>query len=324
MAVGADSSSAPRRSREQRLAIWAAVVPVVTSFLAIGLLGLYRYANNYWLYRGFSPPHDPAWVKQQGTQQIISIKSAAIGGRSQQTYVYLPPGYAQHPKKRYPVIYLLHGYPGGQPNAFMLTARVGVVEDTLVAQGLMKPVIIVMPHGSTGIFSDEEWVNGTRPNQGWETFVARDVVRKIDARYRTIRSGRARAIGGLSAGGYGAINIAFHHPREFHVIESWSGYELAQHVPRVFGGDARLIAHNSPGRFLHKAARKLRLAHTFVWLYSGNQDPLRFQNQAFSAELAHYRIAHQFFMVGGGHTWRVWRSNAREALLVAAGRLRHA
>src|ERR1700693_4619980 len=186
MAVGADSSSAPRRSREQRLAIWAAVVPVVTSFLAIGLLGLYRYANNYWLYRGFSPPHDPAWVKQQGTQQIISIKSAAIGGRSQQTYVYLPPGYAQHPKKRYPVIYLLHGYPGGQPNAFMLTARVGVVEDTLVAQGLMKPVIIVMPHGSTGIFSDEEWVNGTRPNQRWETFVARDVVRKIDARVPTL------------------------------------------------------------------------------------------------------------------------------------------
>src|SRR4030081_2604600 len=99
MTAGTETSPAPRRSREQRLAIWAAVVPVVTAFLAVGLIGVYRYVNNYWYYRGFSPPEDPAWVKQQGTQEIISIKSAAIGGRSQDTYVYLPPGYAQSPTK---------------------------------------------------------------------------------------------------------------------------------------------------------------------------------------------------------------------------------
>ena len=70
---------------------------------------------------------------------------------------------------------------------------------------------------------------------GWETFVARDLVETIDARYRTIRSPAGRAIGGLSEGGYGAINIGLHHPREFKVIESWSGYAEAADISSIFG-----------------------------------------------------------------------------------------
>ena len=49
----------------------------------------------------------------------------------------------------------------------------------------------------------------------------------VDRRYRTIRSGSGRAIGGLSEGGYGALNIGLHHPGRFRVIESWSGYQRA-------------------------------------------------------------------------------------------------
>ena len=53
----------------------------------------------------------------------------------------------------------------------------------------------------------------SRRTRRWETFVARDVVRAIDARYRTIRSGAGARVAGLSEGGYGALNIGIHHPR---------------------------------------------------------------------------------------------------------------
>jgi S-formylglutathione hydrolase FrmB len=65
------------------------------------------------------------------------------------------------------------------------------------------------------------------PGNGWETFVTRDLVRAIDARYRTIPDGTARGLAGLSEGGYGALNIGLHHPGEFDLLESWSGYMIA-------------------------------------------------------------------------------------------------
>src|SRR5206468_2679596 len=169
----------------------------LAAFLAVGLLGTYRYLQNFWLYRGFAPPRDAAFVKVRGTTERLHLASPALGGRVQPVDVYLPPGYAAHPRRRYPVLYLLHGVPG-RPGAFLQTVRMGVVEDELVARGAAQPLILVMPFGSTGSFTDKEWVDGVRRGEGWGTFVARDLVRVIDGRYRTIPSGAGRAIGGLS------------------------------------------------------------------------------------------------------------------------------
>jgi enterochelin esterase-like enzyme len=290
---------------------------LLAAFAVPGVIGLERYLNNFWLYRGFPPPHDPAFVTQHGTTQSISVTSAALGGRSQGVTVYLPPRYAQQPTRRYPVLYLLQGFPG-RSSAFLQTARVGVVEDVLLAQRKIQPMILVMPSGSTGTFRDTEWANEIGANNGWETYLARDVVNTIDARYRTIASGAGRAVGGLSAGGYGALNIAFHHPGEFSVIESWSGYQLADNLQSVFGGQRRLLDYNSPALQLPKVAAQLRRAHTFVWFYSGHSDPLRTQNAAFAGELASAGIAHRFFLVPGRHDWSLWRGNASLALLAAS------
>src|SRR5207302_4168675 len=119
-------------------------------------------------------------------------------------------------------------------------------EDVVTTRQSGQPMILVMPFGSTGTFTDKEWVNGYRPHENWETFVARDVVRAVDTRYRTIRSGSGRALGGLSEGGYAALNIGLHHPGEFGVLESWSGYVVADDIKSVFGGDTRLLRWNSP------------------------------------------------------------------------------
>jgi enterochelin esterase-like enzyme len=310
---------APARGR---LLAVVALPGAVGLFVVVGLMGLYRYIDSYWLYRGFPPPHDPAFVRQQGTLQTIQVTSAAIGGRSQRVVVYLPPGYDQNITQRYPVLYLLHGFPG-DPDGFVRTVQVGVVEDTLLAEQDVRPLIIAMPMGSTGVFTDEEWANGIHPDSGWETFFARDVVRAVDRQFRTIAIGAGRALGGLSEGGYASLNIGLHHPSEFRVLESWSGYEKAENVKSIFGGRPELLAHNSPLHTLPHVARRLRRDHAFVWFYTGSTDRDKRQNARFAAELTRLHIQHRFFISDGGHTWRIWRDNAWAAIEVASAHLAH-
>src|SRR5262249_52333376 len=237
--------------------------------------------------------------------------------------VYLPPGYAQNPQQRYPVFYLLHGFPG-RPAAFLATVKLGVDEDVLGTENRMQPVILVMPFGSTGTLNDKEGAKRIGVHEAWETLVARDVVNALDARYRTIASGSARAIGGLSEGGYGAINIALHHPGQFQVVESWSGYELADHVPSIFGGRQALLRYNSPLLDLHRVASALRRDGTYLWFYTGTADQrsMQEQNGRSAKALSGARIRHRYFLASGGHNWAVWRANGNAALLAAANGLR--
>jgi enterochelin esterase-like enzyme len=301
--------------------VWTALLGLATAtFATVGLLGAYRYLDNYWAYRGFEPPRDPGYVTTRGAATRIVVASAALGGRHQPVDVYLPPGYAAHPERRYPVLYLLHGEPG-RPGAFLATVRMGVVEDELVSLHRAQPMILVMPFGSTGSFTDKEWANGTRPNEGWETFLARDVVKAVDARFRTIRAGSGRGIGGLSEGGYGALNIAIHHPGEFGLVESWSGYEIADNLPSIFAGRKSLLTYNSPLDTISKEAAALRRAHTFFWLYTGSDDRFRPQNHAFVTALGVAGLAYRFRIVDGGHNWALWRGNAADSYLAASRHL---
>jgi enterochelin esterase-like enzyme len=309
--------TAPRVQPRLRFAAGAAAL---LSFVAVGLFGAYRYVDNYWVYRGFAPPKDPAYVHTKGVATRFYLASPALGGRTQPIDVYLPPGYATSPHRRYPVIYLLHGVPG-RPGAFLDTVRLGVVEDELVALRKVQPAILVMPFGSTGSFTDEEWANGVRPNSAWETFVARDLVRAVDQRYRTIPRGSARALAGLSEGGYGSLNIGLHHPGEFRVLESWSGYQRADPIRSIFGIDPSTLTRNSPSLTLGAVAAKLRRSHTYIWFYSGTGDHFLKQNTAFAAELRRYHVPFHFFVVHGGHNWGIWRGNASRALIAMSLRL---
>jgi enterochelin esterase-like enzyme len=308
------------RLRADRLAIWVAGAATAILAISAGLIGTYRYLDNYWLYRGFAPPRDPAFVSTKGNFAQLTVTSAALGGRQQPVDVYLPPGYATHPGERYPVVYLLHGFPG-VPGSYFRAGRLGVVEDILLAKHLIRPAILVAPFGSTGVFTDKEWANGVHPHEGWETYLARDVVRSVDAHYRTIPAGLARALVGLSEGGYGALNIGVHHPGEFRVLESWSGYVRADNIASIFGRRKAVLRWNSPALMLPAAARALRAAHTFVWFYSGSIDGLLLQNEQFARELARLGISSHFSILRGGHDWALWRGDAANALLAASEHL---
>ena len=302
-----------------RLAVLAAVVAV---FGMLGGIGVFRYLDGFWLYRGFPPPKDPAWVTSHGRLVTIHVASPALGGRSQQVLVYLPPGYAGHPRRRFPVMYLLHGTPG-TPVSMFNTLAAGVIEDKLVAQRKMRPLILVFPNGSTNFLVDKEWANGIQPGEGWETFVARDLIRAIDTQYRTIPRAAGRAIGGLSEGGYGALNIGFHHPGLFRVLESWSGYMRAAPAASIFGTSVARHTYNSPSLYLPTVANALRRHNVRIWFYVSQHDEFPGENYLFASSLAAHRIPHTFRVVPGGHNWAAWRHNASAALVVASRLLAH-
>ena len=200
----------------------------------------------------------------------------------------------------------------------------GVVEDELVGKHEAQPLILVMPFGSTGTFTDKEWANGIGPYEGWRTFVSRYVDHAIDAHYRTIGARSGRGIGGLSEGGYGALNIAMHMPQEFSLVESWSGYEEAAHNHSIFGRQLAGLTTNSPLDRLHSVAPMLRRDQTYFWFYSGTDDPLQGQNRHFATALAAARVPHTYLDLRGGHDWALWRGMAFRAYLIASKRLAHA
>lgn len=297
-------------------------VAALAGFLAVGLVGARGYIVNFLHYRGFDAPHEPAFVAQPGISQPVSVPSFALGGRSQEAYVYLPSGYAEHPEQRYSVLYLLHGFPG-RPLAFLETVQMGVIDDALTVKHRAQPLILVMPFGSTSTFTDEEWVNGAAPGNGWSTFVARDLVRYVDSHFRTVATRAGRAIGGLSEGGYGALDIALHHPSEFSVVESWSGYQRPDKLRSIFGSHLQLLAANDPRLLVRRAAPQLRKLGTYFWFYSGSTDRLHKQNGAFARELQSLRLPHRYFLAYGGHNWALWRDNAQAGYIAAATRLAH-
>jgi len=300
----------------------AGVATALAAFLAVGLYGARGYLDNFLRYRGFDPPHEPAFVTQPGAADRIEVPSPALGERAQEAYVYLHSGYAQHPHRRYSVLYLLHGFPG-RPLAFLETVQMGIVDDTLTTNGRAQPLILVMPFGSTGTFTDKEWVDGVGPGNGWGTFVARDLVRYVDSHYRTIGTRGGRAIAGLSEGGYGAIDIALRHPREFAVVESWSGYIWPDKLRSVFGPELQLLRSNDPRLLVRRVAPQLRHLGTYFWFYSGSTDRLRSQNAGFARTLRRLRVPHTYRLVYGGHNWSIWRNNAGYAYRAAAERLTH-
>jgi S-formylglutathione hydrolase FrmB len=127
--------------------------------------------------------------------------------------VLLPEGYRDS-RRRYPVLYLLHG--AGD------TYRTWTDATDVQAFSADLPLIIVMPDGGrnteAGFYSD--WLDGSRH---WETFHTRVLRRYVDRHFRTLKGRRHRAVAGLSMGGFGAMSYAARHPRLYRAAASFSG-----------------------------------------------------------------------------------------------------
>ena len=132
--------------------------------------------------------------------------------RTMKYNLILPEGYAKS-KKRYPVMYLLHGLTSN----YTLWAYMGVPE-----YASRYEAIIVMPDvGNSWYVNWAENEDGQK--NAWEDYMINDLIGHVDKNYRTIAKREGRAINGLSMGGYGAFMLGLRHPDMFCSIASHSG-----------------------------------------------------------------------------------------------------
>jgi enterochelin esterase-like enzyme len=136
----------------------------------------------------------------------------------------------------------------------------------------------------------------------------------VDAHYRTIAERRGRAIVGVSAGGYGAAILGLHHPAEYAVVESWSGYfrptDPTGTITLELGSKAK-DADASVHVLASKLSRQFTAYPTFFAFYIGKQDPTFVpDNLKLDRELVAAGVTHTFAVYQGGHTTSFWSAHA--------------
>jgi enterochelin esterase-like enzyme len=251
----------------------------------------------------------PAAQKRSPSPRAVELTcpAPALDG-TLRARAYLPAGYAKS-RRRYPVIYFLHGLPTG-PQAYTGNGFVAAA----IAGGL-RQAIVVTPQGARAPDSDDEYLN-QGPGEDWPATIAVDLPRCVDTRFRTIASRDARALLGLSAGGYGAVNIGLRYLGTFAAVESWSGYFEAtdpsgRHILNLGSRPA-----NAAARAPRDAELRAQLVHrpTFIGFYVGNQDQFLPDNLAYDAALRQQHIRHTFAVYPGGHTDQLWSREAHRWL----------
>ncbi len=261
----------------------------------------------------------PSAAALQG--RIVEDSFASKGLQSRLSFaVYLPLGYDTG-ATRYPVIYYLHGLPAGS-QAF--TSFHYVVNALELAH---REAIVVAPQGAHNGDTDAEYLDWSAGRE-WETAIAVELPRVVDSRYRTLPRRSARAILGVSAGGYGATVIGLQHLDEYGAIESWSGYfhptdPSGKHALDL--GSTAANARASAHALLGSLRADERDRPTFLAFYVGYGDRrFRTENEQFDAELRAAKIPHVFRLYPGGHESAVWSAHAGDWLRLALSRLRPA
>lgn len=171
-------------------------------------------------------PTRPAGAHEAGSVtlhqvDVEALRSNLLGDTAGiRVAIYLPPGYASSPARRYPAIYLLHGWLAGIDSFGVSEGMPGFqgmqlasVMDGAIARGTVPETIVVVPEGRNRYFGSF-YVNSSVTGR-WEDAIVREVVPWVDARYRTATGPEARGIAGFSMGGYGAIVLAMRNPDVF-------------------------------------------------------------------------------------------------------------
>jgi S-formylglutathione hydrolase FrmB len=241
----------------------------------------------------------------QPTIRDATFQSASLE-RAMKYRIILPAGYARG-VRRYPVLYLLHGLTGSYLDWDTKTH--------LAEYAAPLQLIIVMPDAGDSWYTN----SSANPRDRFEDYVVSDLVPEIDKTYRTIATRHARAIGGLSMGGYGAMKFALKYPNLFVFAGSFSGVQAIAHDPdlKLRAGEKYdqqvLEIYGPPGGPTRTANDVFALADKadpaalpYFWIACGIGDLRLESNRQLVALLQRRKIAYTYEEAPGGHGWAFW------------------
>ena len=270
-------------------------------------------------------------LSAQGVANLGQVReglhfASAILGRDLNYAVYLPPDYATS-TRRYPVVYLLHGFTDNE-SGWIQFGEVNLAADRAIAEREIPPLIIVMPDGGVTWY-----INDYQNKVRYEDMFVQELIPHIDATFRTRPDREFRGLSGLSMGGWGTLTFAMRHPDLFSACAAFSAggwtddelvamnekaYEMV--LGPVFGpklaGRDRLTPHfrkYSPLE-LAKTQPEAALKRVRYYIDCGDDDFLIGANCALHLVLRERKIPHEFRVRDGGHTWSYWRTGIVDGL----------
>ena len=205
-------------------------------------------------------------------------KSTTLG-TTRQLLVYTPPGFNATVKKKYPVLYLIHGGSDTE-ETWTKVGHANLIADNLIAKGLATPMIIVMPYRNVR----------PRPMQDFTNDVINDIIPFIESNYPALTDSKNRAVAGFSVGGGQTLNIGLTNPDKFAYIASYAPYTATEEFQKNFTNWA-------PDA--DKMNKQLKLFTISV----GTEDFLYESVKKNLAMFDEKKIRVKPYIVAGGHTW---------------------
>jgi enterochelin esterase family protein len=220
-----------------------------------------------------------------------------IAGDERDFYVYTPPSYDPHSGKRYPVLYLLHGY-SDDATAWSSVGMANVILDNLITRNQAQPMIIVMPLGYGTMDVVHAGWERLREAGLWQRNLEKfrdalldEVLPQAEKAYRIQAEANSRAIAGLSMGGSESLMVGLNHLERFSWVGAFSSGGLNTNYTAEFPS------------LNEKANKKLKL----LWIGCGEQDHLINDNQKFRDWLQSQGVHCTWVQTPGQHSFRVWR-----------------
>jgi enterochelin esterase-like enzyme len=244
-------------------------------------------------------PWDPTDVPHGTLHHHIYATATVLGLPQNQNryFVYTPPGYDSKAKKPYPVLYLLHGW-SDSDSGWTAVGRADLIFDNLLAEGKIKPMVVVMPLGygdMSFLDSFNLWDEPAAIDRNTDLFtkaLLTEVLPRVETEYHISKDRSDRAIAGLSMGGLESLQIGLTHTDKFAWVGGFSSaihnLDYAQVLPS-----------------LDPKTANLRL----LWIACGTEDSLIEPNRNFIAFLKTKDMTVTQIETSGFHTWMVWRDN---------------
>ena len=170
------------------------------------------------------PAHDKDFYAMKnvphGHVQQVLFPSPSTN-TSRRAFVYTPPGYENDSKKRYPVLYLQHGW-GEDETAWSNQGHANLIMDNLIADKKIEPFIIVMTYGMTNQMRFGGGIRNFKVDT-FQTVLVDELIPYVDANFRTVSKQTQRAMAGLSMGGMETHSITLNRPGVFSYYALLSG-----------------------------------------------------------------------------------------------------